>query len=111
MIAHVIKDGVIENVILVEEDSDLEALGAQVIPDGDYYAMGDTYSGNINNDTVALARKDADMQWRIDEQLRRTANWESDSYEATPEQIAYRRILESLPSDANWPNVTIPERP
>lgn len=111
MRAHIVENGVVTNVIEVEEGVDLSIFNAVDL--GDYAAIGDTV---VNGASPEAAQRESDaivanVRAKRDELLASTDWWAVSDRTMTQEQIDYRQALRDLPSQEGFPNVEFPTKP
>lgn len=124
--AYVIENGVVANVIVVDDETDLAAFNAVIVPENQPIDIGYGYnngtvtdsSGNlvppIDMNIILAERANAEIQRRIKEEVNKIGifEWQDMTPEKQQAWTEYRRALLDLPNQPGWPaNITWPVKP
>ena len=119
MKAHVVENGVVVNLIEIDESEDLSLFNAVDL--GQYAQIGDTVvdgasveAAQRESDAIALDAKEAieEAKAKRNKLLAETDWWVlSDTGTASQEQLDYRQALRDLPAQEGFPDVEFPTKP
>jgi predicted amidohydrolase YtcJ len=115
--AYVIENGVVTNVIVVDDDTDLSLFNAVIVPENQPIDIGYGYNNGVVTDlsgavvpaidmnTILAERANAEIQRRIKEEVNKIGifEWQDMTPEKQQAWTEYRRALLDLPNQPGWP--------